>query len=76
MNRELWPKAKIILCFWHAAKNWLENAVKKISRIEDRDYVLKEIGDILYGRGLRVDQDRRTWAHAKLNAIKQDRPGA
>ena len=32
----VWPNARIFLCLWHMRKAWAENAVKKITQIEEQ----------------------------------------
>lgn len=72
--RELWPRSKILLCFWHVKKAWAENAKSKISRIEDRATMLKDVGDVLYGKGYVVGTDPVAWANKELDKIKEKRP--
>lgn len=74
--RELWPTSKIFLCFWHVKKAWAENAATKIIRIEDRANLLKEVGDVLYGKRYVVGTDPVAWANKELDKIRDRRPSA
>ena len=73
-RRELWPRSRILLCFWHVKKAWAENAKTKISRIEDRAQTLKEVGDIMYGKGFVPGMDPVEWANKELDKIAERRP--
>ena len=53
----IWPEAKFFLYLWHVRKSWAENAVKKIPAVVERATVLQMLGDIMYGRGCKVDED-------------------
>jgi hypothetical protein len=72
--RELWPTSKIFLCFWHVKKAWAENATTKISRIEDRANLLKEVGDVLYGKRYVVRTGPVAWSNKELDNIRHQRP--
>lgn len=54
----------------------MENASKKISRIEDRAYILCEVGNIMYGVGFRHGDDPIHWAQSQLDDIRARRPEA
>lgn len=68
MCRTIWPQSKIMLCFWHVRKACQENAMQKISRIEERAAILNELGNIMYSRGMGPDDDLLSWALHKLGA--------
>lgn len=57
-------------------KAWAENARTKISRIEDRAKTLKEVGDIMYGKGFVHGNDPVEWANSELDKIRLRRPSA
>jgi hypothetical protein len=76
MCRTVWPQSKIMLCFWHVRKAWQENAVQKISRIEERTAILNEPGDIMYNKGMGPDDDTLSWALYKLDALQSTWLGA
>lgn len=57
-------------------KAWAENARTKISRIEDRAKTLKEVGDVMYGKGYVHGMDPVEWAGLELDKIRARRPSA
>jgi hypothetical protein len=56
------PKAKVVLCLWHAYKAWAENAVKKIASVERRSRVLSALGSIMYSRDCPLHAKPILWA--------------
>ena len=45
----------------HIRKSWEGNAIKKISAVVERTTVLQILGDIMYGRECKVDEDLVDW---------------
>jgi hypothetical protein len=70
----VWPQAKKKLCLWRVRKVWAENAVKKISCAAERTIVLQMLGDIMYGKCCRVDDDPTDWALHQLDMISNTCP--
>ena len=50
--------------------------MKKISEVAKRATILQMLGDIMYGRGCKVDEDPVDWAVRQLNTITNTRPRA
>ena len=74
MCRLVWPEARIFLCLWHVRKAWAENAIKKISTVGERATVLQMVGDIMYGKGMGINEDPVDWALQQLDRITTTRP--
>lgn len=72
----MWPEARIFLCLWHVRKSWAENAVKKIRTVGERTFILKALGDIMYGKGMSHDDSPIEWAHQQLDNLVATRPTA
>jgi hypothetical protein len=70
----VWPEARIFLCLWHVRKAWAENAIKKISTVGERATVLQMVGDIMYGKGMGINEDPVDWALQQLDRITATRP--
>ena len=70
----VWPDAKIFLCLWHVWKAWAENAIKKISTVGECATVLQMVGDIMYGKGIDIDDDPVDWALQQLDKTTNIKP--
>ena len=64
------------LCLWHVRKAWERNAMKKISSVVEHIIILQMLGDTMYGKGCKVDDDRVDWALDQLDKISLSRPHA
>ncbi len=69
-------KGLFFLCLWHVCKTWVEDVVKKITKVEDRTKVLYALGQIMYLKACPMDHDLILWVQLQIDIMATKYPNA
>jgi hypothetical protein len=74
--QQMFGQGPFFLCLWHVCKTWVEDVVKKITKVEDRTKVLYALGQIMYLKACPMDHDLILWVQLQIDIMATKYPNA